>query len=422
MSSSTARTEKGQEHDRLAPYPRRRASVGSRLRLWTGAAGWVEEQGEGREDERNVRRGRKRWCAHDVKRHRGRAIATARVSVGAGVRRIRGGSSTPTPSAENGVARRVLHLCPRIRVPAILRLGSASTLPARSPWKGPPPADLAPTAPVHYTGEKFPSKYLGQTSSPRISLAIHGSGPTPDSARVKGQYSARAAQSAALVAYRYLSGSPKNRLDMSAVVQALEPLIDLDDDVPVAPLGHAGPVVLFVAAAAKEKNERAPRKDVLGHRRRPMSPKASPRKHPSVGTKEEFWVRHLPADQKTRPSLGGVVQAFCYYSEIRCRVSPPSVSGSCGSSSADPYGVPEFGWRDIRRYKQFRSVDTNISASNDSALGQRLNWHGLGSMPSAEAMRLFVKILEEEDPGWYSRAPEFNPESVVDIQMHCSFH
>ncbi|VAH97445.1 unnamed protein product [Triticum turgidum subsp. durum] len=40
-------------------------------------------------------------------------------------------------------------------------------------------------------------------------------------------------------------------------------------------------------------------------------------------------------------------------------------------------------------------------------------------MPSAEAMRLFVKILEEEDPGWYSRIPEFiNPQPVVDIEMH----
>ncbi|EMS61872.1 Acyl-CoA-binding domain-containing protein 4 [Triticum urartu] len=47
------------------------------------------------------------------------------------------------------------------------------------------------------------------------------------------------------------------------------------------------------------------------------------------------------------------------------------------------------------------------------------SWHGLGSMPSAEAMRLFVKILEEEDPGWYSRIPEFiNPQPVVDIEMH----
>jgi hypothetical protein len=54
------------------------------------------------------------------------------------------------------------------------------------------------------------------------------------------------------------------------------------------------------------------------------------------------------------------------------RVSPPSVSGSCGSSSADPYCVPEFGWRDIGRYKQFRSVDMNTCAGDDSALGQRL--------------------------------------------------
>jgi hypothetical protein len=36
MSSSTTRMEKGQEHGRLAPYLRRRASVGSRLRSWAG--------------------------------------------------------------------------------------------------------------------------------------------------------------------------------------------------------------------------------------------------------------------------------------------------------------------------------------------------------------------------------------------------
>ncbi|KAJ4957308.1 hypothetical protein NE237_014091 [Protea cynaroides] len=46
------------------------------------------------------------------------------------------------------------------------------------------------------------------------------------------------------------------------------------------------------------------------------------------------------------------------------------------------------------------------------------SWHGLGNMASAEAMRLFVKILEEEDPGWYSRVPEFVVESVVDVQMN----
>jgi hypothetical protein len=55
MSSSTARTEKAQGHDRHAPYPRRRASVGSRLRPWAGHHVGEEEQREGQEDERDVR-------------------------------------------------------------------------------------------------------------------------------------------------------------------------------------------------------------------------------------------------------------------------------------------------------------------------------------------------------------------------------
>jgi hypothetical protein len=49
-----------------------------------------EEQSEGREDERDARRWRKRWCAHDVKRPRGYSIAIARVGVEDGVGRIRG--------------------------------------------------------------------------------------------------------------------------------------------------------------------------------------------------------------------------------------------------------------------------------------------------------------------------------------------
>jgi hypothetical protein len=68
-----------------------------------------EEQREGREDERDVRQRQKRWCTHDVKRPRGRAIATARVVVGAGVGRIREDTPAPTPSAKNGVARRWRH-------------------------------------------------------------------------------------------------------------------------------------------------------------------------------------------------------------------------------------------------------------------------------------------------------------------------
>ncbi|XP_010269462.1 PREDICTED: acyl-CoA-binding domain-containing protein 4-like isoform X2 [Nelumbo nucifera] len=46
------------------------------------------------------------------------------------------------------------------------------------------------------------------------------------------------------------------------------------------------------------------------------------------------------------------------------------------------------------------------------------SWNGLGNMASTEAMRLFVKILEEEDPGWYSRVPEYVVEPVVDVEMN----
>ncbi|KAM0951113.1 putative acyl-CoA-binding protein, ACBP [Dioscorea sansibarensis] len=46
------------------------------------------------------------------------------------------------------------------------------------------------------------------------------------------------------------------------------------------------------------------------------------------------------------------------------------------------------------------------------------SWNGLGSMTSTEAMRLFVKILEEEDPSWYSRVPDSTIEPVVDAEMH----
>ncbi|KAI3975257.1 hypothetical protein MKX01_033497 [Papaver californicum] len=46
------------------------------------------------------------------------------------------------------------------------------------------------------------------------------------------------------------------------------------------------------------------------------------------------------------------------------------------------------------------------------------SWNGLGIMASVEAMRLFVKILEEEEPTWYSRVPEFVTEPLVDVEMN----
>ncbi|XP_019423030.1 PREDICTED: acyl-CoA-binding domain-containing protein 4-like isoform X10 [Lupinus angustifolius] len=46
------------------------------------------------------------------------------------------------------------------------------------------------------------------------------------------------------------------------------------------------------------------------------------------------------------------------------------------------------------------------------------SWNQLGNMSSTEAMRLFVKILEEEDPGWYSRASNSVVEPVIDVQIN----
>ncbi|CAH2044533.1 unnamed protein product [Thlaspi arvense] len=46
------------------------------------------------------------------------------------------------------------------------------------------------------------------------------------------------------------------------------------------------------------------------------------------------------------------------------------------------------------------------------------SWQGLGIMPAIEAMRLFVKILEEEDPGWYPMPSNSVPEPAVDVQIN----
>ncbi|KAM0831569.1 hypothetical protein ACQ4PT_065448 [Festuca glaucescens] len=113
---------------------------------------------------------------------------------------------------------------------------------------------------------------------------------------LEGRYPATAAQKAAVVAHQCLSGSPKNRPDMSAVVKELEPLLAITEDV------LAGPVVLFVAApepAVEEKKERprAARDVGVHHRRRLRSPKGSPRKR-GARQKEEFWVWHVAADDK----------------------------------------------------------------------------------------------------------------------------
>jgi hypothetical protein len=78
MSSSVTQTEKGQEQDRLdrTRVDKRRSAHG--YDRGRGQQVGEEEQGEGREDKRDVRRWWKRWCEHVVKCPHGRTIATAR--------------------------------------------------------------------------------------------------------------------------------------------------------------------------------------------------------------------------------------------------------------------------------------------------------------------------------------------------------
>ncbi|CAN6198407.1 unnamed protein product [Urochloa humidicola] len=63
---------------------------------------------------------------------------------------------------------------------------------------------------------------------------------------LESQYSSRAAEAAAKVAHQCLQSVPKARPTMRDVVAALEPLLALDDDVPM------GPFVFTVGAAAAE--------------------------------------------------------------------------------------------------------------------------------------------------------------------------
>ncbi|KAF8097971.1 hypothetical protein N665_0278s0032 [Sinapis alba] len=57
------------------------------------------------------------------------------------------------------------------------------------------------------------------------------------------------------------------------------------------------------------------------------------------------------------------------------------------------------------------------SAWNPSEQSKWKSWQGLGTMSSIEAMRHFVKILEEGDPSWYPRSPNSVPEPAVDVQI-----
>ncbi|XP_062215387.1 serine/threonine-protein kinase RIPK-like isoform X2 [Phragmites australis] len=112
---------------------------------------------------------------------------------------------------------------------------------------------------------------------------------------MEGQYSARAAHKAALVAYQCLSGSPKSRPDMSKVVQDLELLLlDVTGDVPSEPL-------MYVAAQEDTKERRHGERDRSkgngnGHRRHTKAARSP--KRTIRAQSEEFWEWQMPGQGK----------------------------------------------------------------------------------------------------------------------------
>jgi serine/threonine protein kinase len=114
---------------------------------------------------------------------------------------------------------------------------------------------------------------------------------------LEGRYPAAAAHRAALVAYQCLSGSPKNRPDMSRVVQDLEPLLTAtaDDDVP------ASEPPACVEPERKDRTRRSDGGDRRDKARRPdkaaarsPNPKRAVRRR-APGQSEEFWEWNMPA-------------------------------------------------------------------------------------------------------------------------------
>ncbi|URD92464.1 serine threonine-protein kinase, partial [Musa troglodytarum] len=89
---------------------------------------------------------------------------------------------------------------------------------------------------------------------------------------LEGQYSTQGAQRAATVVYQCLSQSPKSRPHMSAVVEALEPLLDMNDVHPgtfvyVAPVAENGSEEGTETVGTRENGLRR-----LGHRHKLRSP------------------------------------------------------------------------------------------------------------------------------------------------------
>lgn len=89
--------------------------------------------------------------------------------------------------------------------------------------------------------------------------------------RLEGQYSTKAAQKAATLAYQCLSHHPKPRPTMSDVVKILEPLQNYDD-LPIGPFVYTVPTEPEKTEQEKDQNRQTNRQK--GHRHRTRTPRS----------------------------------------------------------------------------------------------------------------------------------------------------
>lgn len=93
--------------------------------------------------------------------------------------------------------------------------------------------------------------------------------------KLEGQYSPKAAQKAAALAYQCLSHHAKSRPTMSTVVKTLEPLQDMLDDMPIGPFIYTVQAENGKVEDTKKAVEKETDHKNHGHRDRPGSPTAA---------------------------------------------------------------------------------------------------------------------------------------------------
>lgn len=138
--------------------------------------------------------------------------------------------------------------------------------------------------------------------------------------KLEGQYSPKAAQKAAALAYQCLSHHPKSRPTMSTVVKTLEPLQDMWDDMPI---GH------FIYTVHAENGKVKDTKNAVeketdhknhGHQDRPGSPTPATANGKEghmrkASTKENGRHRRRQLGQRRRTRSPSAVAALSSFSD-----------------------------------------------------------------------------------------------------------